>query len=58
MKIALDNIDEVIKIIKESGDVASARENLMSRFKLSEKQAQAILDMRLQKITSLETKRL
>jgi len=58
LKIALDNIDEVIKIIKESGNVNSARENLMNRFKLSEKQAQAILDMRLQKITSLETKKI
>ncbi len=58
LKIALDNIDEVIKIIKESGDVANARENLMARFKFSEKQAQAILDMRLQKITSLETKKI
>ena len=58
LKIALDNIDEVIKIIKESGDVSSARENLMTRFKLSEKQAQAILDMRLQKITNLETRKI
>lgn len=58
LKIALDNIDEVVKIIKESGNVNSARENLMNRFKFSEKQAQAILDMRLQKITSLETKKI
>ncbi len=58
LKIALDNIDEVIKIIKESGSVNNARENLMARFNFSERQAQAILDMRLQKITSLETKKI
>ncbi len=58
LKIALDNIDEVIKIIKESGSVHNARENLMKRFDFSERQAQAILDMRLQKITSLETKKI
>ncbi len=58
LKIALDNIDEVIKIIKESGSVQNARENLMERFSFSERQAQAILDMRLQKITSLETKKI
>ncbi len=58
LKIALDNIDEVIKIIKESNDVAIARENLMSRFGFSEKQTQAILDMRLQKLTSLETQKI
>ena len=58
LKIALDNIDEVIKIIKESGSVNNARENLMARFNFSERQAQSILDMRLQKITSLETKKI
>ncbi|MCK5199154.1 MAG: DNA gyrase subunit A, partial [Spirochaetales bacterium] len=58
IKIALDNIDEVIKIIKESNDVATARENLMARFKFSERQTQAILDMRLQKLTSLETQKI
>jgi len=58
LKIALDNIDEVIKIIKESNDVAIARENLMKRFGFSEKQTQAILDMRLQKLTSLETQKI
>ena len=58
IKIALDNIDEVIKIIKESNDVATARENLMTRFKFSERQTQAILDMRLQKLTSLETQKI
>jgi len=58
LKIALDNIDEVIKIIKESNDVAHARESLMDRFKFSERQTQAILDMRLQKLTSMETQKI
>lgn len=55
LKIALENIDEVIKIIKESENVDSARSRLIDRFGFSEVQAQAILDMRLQKLTSLET---
>jgi DNA gyrase subunit A len=58
LKIALDNIDEVIRTIKESGTVDEARTNLMVSFKLSEIQAQAILDMRLQKLTSLETQKI
>ncbi|MEE9307129.1 MAG: DNA topoisomerase (ATP-hydrolyzing) subunit A [Spirochaetia bacterium] len=58
LKIALENIDEVIAIIKKSQNVNTARQNLMHRFKLSEVQAQAILDMRLQKLTSLETKKI
>ena len=58
LKIALDNIDEVIAIIKKSQTVVTARNNLIKRFKLSEIQAQAILDMRLQKLTSLETKKI
>ncbi len=58
LKIALDNIDEVIRIIKASRNVDMARENLMKSFELSEKQAQAILDMRLQKLTSLETQKI
>ena len=58
LKIALENIDEVIKIIKESENVEIARTALMSSFGLSEIQAQAILDMRLQKITSLETRKI
>jgi DNA gyrase subunit A len=58
LKIALDNIDEVVQIIKSSNDVNEARERLMARFALSEKQSQAILDMRLQKLTSLETKKI
>jgi DNA gyrase subunit A len=52
--IALDNIDEVIKLIKKAKDVPTAREGLMKKFKLSEIQANAILDMRLQKLTGLE----
>lgn len=58
LKIALDNIDEVIRTIKESGTVDEARTNLMASFVLSEIQAQAILDMRLQKLTSLETQKI
>ncbi len=52
--IALDNIDEVIKIIRKSKDVETARTNLMKKFKLSEIQAKAILDMRLQRLTGME----
>ncbi len=52
--IALDNIDEIIKLIKKAKDVPTAQEGLMKRFKLSEIQAKAILDMRLQKLTGLE----
>jgi len=54
LKIAVDNIDEVIAIIRASSDTPTAREKLMSRFELSQKQAQAILDMRLAKLTGLE----
>lgn len=53
-KIALDNIDAVIELIKKSKDPATAKQGLMERFKLSEIQAQAILDMRLQRLTGLE----
>lgn len=52
--IALDNIDEVIKIIRGSKDAPEASEKLQSRFELSEVQAKAILDMRLQRLTGLE----
>ncbi len=54
IKTALDNIDEVISIIKGSKDPAQAKEGLMNAFNLSEIQSQAILDMRLQKLTGLE----
>lgn len=56
--IALDNIDEVIEVIKKSRDVDTARSNLMRKFKLSEIQAKAILDMRLQRLTGLERKKI
>ena len=58
LKIALDNIDEVIRIIRQSADTETARNGLIAAFELSEIQAQAILDMRLQKLTSLETKKI
>lgn len=56
--IAVDNIDEVIKIIRGSETVDEARENLISRFEFSEVQAKAILDLRLQKLTGLEIDKL
>jgi DNA gyrase subunit A len=55
--IALDNIDAVIRLIKQSKDVETAKLGLMKKFKLSEIQAKAILDMRLQKLTGLERKK-
>ena len=54
LKIALDHLDAVIALIRESRDPRSAREGLMSGFGLSEAQAQAILEMRLQRLTGLE----
>ncbi len=56
--IALDNIDEVIKIIRGSKNVAIAKEELIKRFELSEVQAQAIVDMRLRALTGLEREKL
>lgn len=56
--IALDNIDEVIETIKKSKDVETAKTNLMKKFKLSEIQAKAILDMRLQRLTGLERQKI
>lgn len=53
-KIALDNIDEVIKIIRGSKDANIAKDNLVTRFLLTEIQAKSILDMRLQRLTGLE----
>ena len=58
LKIALDNIDEVIQIIRSSKDAHEAGDRLIKRFKLSEIQAKAILDMRLQRLTSLEVKKI
>lgn len=56
--IALDNIDAVIETIKKSKDVDTAKKNLMKKFKLSDIQAKAILDMRLQRLTGLERKKI
>lgn len=56
--IALDNIDEIIATIKKSRDTETAKVNLMKKFKLSEIQAKAILDMRLQRLTGLERKKI
>jgi DNA gyrase subunit A len=55
--IALDNLDEVIALIRGAADTDAARDALMSRFELSEIQAQAILDLRLRALTALERKR-
>ena len=57
LKIALDNIDEIIAIIRGSKDPLQAKEGLMNGFNLSELQAQAILDMRLQRLTGLEVEK-
>lgn len=54
LRIALDHIDEIIALIRGSQTTDIAREGLMTKFELSEKQAQAILDMRLQRLTGLE----
>ena len=54
LKIALDNIDAVIKIIRESADDETAKAGLIAKFALSDAQAQAILDMRLKRLTGLE----
>ncbi len=58
LRIALDNIDAIIKLIRASQTVPEAKEGLMSKFKLTEVQAQAILDMRLQKLTGLEREKI
>ncbi len=56
--VAIKNIDEVVKIIKSSKNAAIAKEKLMEYFDLTQKQAQAILDMRLHRLTSLELEKL
>lgn len=56
--IAANNIDEVVQIIKKSKDIADSRKQLISRFKLSTDQAQAILDMKLARLNSLEINKL
>jgi len=58
LKIALDHIDEVISIIRSSKEESIARERLISNFSLSEKQAQAILDMKLRRLTGLEREKI
>ena len=58
LKIALDNIDEVVKIIRASANDADAREKLMATFGLSQIQSQAILDMRLGRLTGLQREKL
>jgi DNA gyrase subunit A len=58
LKKALDHIDEIIKLIKASKDTNDARDNLMKKFKFSEIQASAILDMKLQKLAGLERKKI
>ncbi|HEV2181785.1 MAG TPA: DNA gyrase subunit A [Gemmatimonadaceae bacterium] len=58
LKIAVDNIDEVIKLIRKAEDTPQASAQLQRRFKLSEKQADAILNMRLAKLTGLEREKL
>ncbi|BAI79516.1 DNA gyrase, A subunit [Deferribacter desulfuricans SSM1] len=55
---AVENIDEVVALIKSSKNAAEAKEKLMNRFELSDKQAQAILDMRLHRLTGLEIEKL
>jgi DNA gyrase subunit A len=58
LKIALDHLDEVIKLIRGSKSPADAREGLMTSFRLSQLQAQAILDMQLQRLTGLERQKI
>ena len=58
LKIALDNLDEVIKLIRASKDAETAKTGLIKRFGLSEIQAQAILDMQLRKLAALERKKI
>jgi DNA gyrase subunit A len=57
-KIALDHIDEIVQLIKKSASPDEARKGLIKKFKLSEVQAQAILDLRLQRLTGLERKKI
>ncbi|HEU0236962.1 MAG TPA: DNA gyrase subunit A [Candidatus Limnocylindrales bacterium] len=58
LKIALDHLDEVIETIRRSADVETARTSLMTKFDLSELQAQAILDLRLARLAALERKKI
>ena len=58
LKVALDNLDEVVALIRASKSPAEAKTQLIEKFSLSEKQAQAILDMRLQRLTGLEREKI
>lgn len=58
LRIAIDNLDEVIKIIRNSGNEAQAKERLIEAFSLSDRQAQAIVDMRLGRLTALEREKI
>lgn len=58
LKIALDNIDDVVETIKKSADALTAKASLMTKFALSEIQSQAILEMRLQRLTGLERQKI
>jgi len=58
LKVALNNVDAIVQTIKSSKDPIVAKQLLIERFKLSEKQSEAILEMRLQRLTSLETNKL
>jgi DNA gyrase subunit A len=58
LKIAIDNIDEIIELIKKSNDPEAAKNKLIKRFKLSEIQAKSILEMRLQRLTGLERQKI
>jgi DNA gyrase subunit A len=58
LKKALDHIDEIIQLIKKSKDVATAHQGLMQKFKFSDRQATAILEMRLQKLAGLERQKI
>jgi DNA gyrase subunit A len=58
LKVALDNIDEVVELIRKSKDVPTAREGLMARFGLTDRQANAILEMRLSRLTGLEREKI
>jgi DNA gyrase subunit A len=58
LRVAIKNLDEIIALIRNAPDVETARMRLMKRFKLTEIQAQAILDMQLRRIAALERKKL
>ena len=58
LKIALDHLDEIIELIRKAKDPATARERMMRKFKMTETQSQAVLDMRLQRLTGLERQKI